>query len=82
MAVNGHLSGSPAFTFPVCIYYFHQFPNLFLITNIIAVPLSGIILYAEIALIAFSWVPFVGVYIGKLVSGLVWMMNKYNSLDK
>ena len=63
-------------TFPVCIYYFHQFPNLFLITNIIAVPLSGIILYAEIALIAFSWVPFVGVYIGKLVSGLVWMMNK------
>lgn len=63
-------------TFPVCIYYFHQFPNLFLITNIIAVPLSGIILYAEIALIAFSWVPFPGVYIGKLVSSLVWVMNK------
>ncbi len=63
-------------TFPVCIYYFHQFPNLFLITNIIAVPLSGIILYAEITLIAFSWVPFVGVYIGKLITGLVWMMNK------
>jgi competence protein ComEC len=22
------------FTFPICIYYFHQFPNYFLITNI------------------------------------------------
>jgi competence protein ComEC len=63
-------------TFPVCIYYFHQFPNLFLISNMIAVPLSGIILYAEIALIAFSWIPFVGIWLGKLVTGLIWVMNK------
>ena len=63
-------------TFPICIYYFHQFPNLFLISNIIAVPLSSLILYAEIVLVAFSWIPFVGVYMGKLVSGLVWIMNK------
>ena len=63
-------------TFPVCIYYFHQFPNLFLISNIIAVPLSSLILYAEIVLVALAWIPFVGVYMGKLVSGLVWMMNK------
>ncbi len=62
-------------TFPICIYYFHQFPNLFLITNIIAVPLSSIILFTEIGLIAFSWIPFVGVYIGKLVGLLVWCMN-------
>jgi competence protein ComEC len=63
-------------TFPVCIYYFHQFPNLFLISNLIAVPLSAIILYAEIILIAFSWIPFVGAWLGKLVTGLVWVMNK------
>ena len=63
-------------TFPVCIYYFHQFPNLFLICNMIAVPLSGIILYAEIILVAFSWIPFVGMYAGKLVTALVWLMNK------
>jgi len=63
-------------TFPVCIYYFHQFPNLFLISNLIAVPLSAIILYAEIILIAFSWIPFVGAWLGKLVTGLVWIMNK------
>lgn len=63
-------------TFPVCIYYFHQFPNLFLISNLIAVPLSAIILYTEIILIAFSWIPFVGTWLGKLVTGLVWVMNK------
>jgi competence protein ComEC len=69
-------SAAQLLTFPVCIYYFHQFPNLFLITNIIAVPLSGFILYAEIALVAFSWIPFVGSYTGKLVNWLVWIMNK------
>lgn len=63
-------------TFPVCIYYFHQFPNLFLITNLIAVPLSTLILFAEIALVAFSWIPFVGMYLGKITGWLVWLMNK------
>jgi len=63
-------------TFPVCIYYFHQFPNLFLITNIIAVPLSGIILYAEILLVAFSWIPLAGQCLGKLVGAMLWLMNK------
>lgn len=63
-------------TFPVCIYYFHQFPNLFLITNVIAVPLSTIILFAEIALVALAFIPFVGEYMGKLCGWLVWLMNK------
>ena len=64
-------------TFPVCIYYFHQFPNLFLISNVIAVPLSGFILYAAIALVTFSQVPYIGSYLGKLVGGLTWCMNKF-----
>jgi competence protein ComEC len=64
-------------TFPVCIYYFHQFPNLFLITNLVAVPLSAVILYAAIALVGFSWVSYIGAYLGKLVGGLTWIMNKF-----
>ncbi len=62
--------------FPICIYYFHQFPLLFLFANIIAVPLSGIILYAEIAVVLFSWIPFVGAYTGKITFWLVWLMNR------
>ena len=62
-------------TFPLCIYYFHQFPNLFFITNLLAVPLSTIILFIEIFLVAFSWIPFVGFYVGKLIALLIWLMN-------
>ena len=64
-------------TFPICIYYFHQFPNLFLITNVVAVPLSTVILYAEIALVASSWIPYANIYLGKIVGWLVGAMNGY-----
>ncbi len=62
-------------TFPICIYYFHQFPNLFFLSNIIAVPLSTVILFAEIILVSFSWLPSVALYIGKITSALIWLMN-------
>ncbi|MES2849749.1 MAG: ComEC/Rec2 family competence protein [Bacteroidota bacterium] len=64
-------------TFPVCIYYFHQFPVLFLFTNLIAVPLSTGILYAAIFLVAFSWVPYVGEFAGKVAGWGLWLMNKF-----
>jgi competence protein ComEC len=41
-------------TTPVCVFYFNQFPNLFLFTNFIAVPVSSIILVGEIALCVIS----------------------------
>ncbi len=63
-------------TFPICLYYFHQFPTVFLFTNIILVPLSTVILFVEIFLVAFSWIPLVGIYVGKLIWWLVWLMNK------
>ena len=63
-------------TFPVCLYYFHQFPTLFLFTNILLVPFSSLILFVEIFLVAFSWVPFAGALVGKLTWWLVWLMNK------
>jgi len=37
-------------TTPISVYHFHQFPLLFLFTNLIAVPLSSFILVAEILL--------------------------------
>jgi competence protein ComEC len=64
-------------TFPICIYYFHQFPVLFLVANLIAVPLSTVILYTEIFLVVFSWVPYVSVFTGKITAWAVWCMNKF-----
>ncbi len=64
-------------TFPLCIYYFHQFPVLFLITNLVAVPLSTIILYVEIFLVAFAWMPFLGLFAGKITGWMLWVMNRF-----
>lgn len=63
-------------TFPICIYYFHQFPTSFLFTNLICVPLSTVILFAEIGLIVLAWIPGAGGLIGKLIYVLTWLMNK------
>ena len=62
-------------TLPICIYYFHQIPVLFLITNLICVPLSTVILFAEIVLIGFSAVPAIAGILGKFVYVLTWSMN-------
>ena len=62
-------------TLPICIYYFHQVPVLFLLANIIAVPVSGIILYAEIVLLIVSPVPVLGLYAGKITSWMLDIMN-------
>ncbi len=64
-------------TFPVCIYYFHQFPNYFLLSNLIAVPLSTIILFAEILLIALSSFNLLASYIGKFTEQLISIMNEW-----
>ncbi len=62
-------------TFPICLYYFHQFPNFFLITNLLTVPLSTIILFAEIILIAFSGIDAIAVLTGKITGQLIMLMN-------
>ncbi len=64
-------------TLPIVLYHFHQFPNLFLLTNLIIVPLSGLILFAEIALLIFSFIPVLGELWGKAVEWMIWIMNLF-----
>jgi competence protein ComEC len=64
-------------TLPVSIYHFHQFPTHFLLTNFVAVPLSSLILLGEILLCIISFIPVVALFIGKILSWLIWMMNSY-----
>ncbi len=62
-------------TFPVCIYYFHQFPNLFLFTNLLTVPLSTIILFAEIFLVLAGTLDVIANTTGLVISWLISFMN-------
>jgi competence protein ComEC len=62
-------------TLPICIYYFHQIPTTFLFTNLICVPLSTCILFAEIALVICAAFPPLALLIGKFIYVLTWCMN-------
>jgi competence protein ComEC len=64
-------------TLPVSIYHFHQLPLLFLITNIVAVPLSSVILFGEIFLCAFFFITPLAQATGKLLHWLIYWMNSY-----
>jgi competence protein ComEC len=62
-------------TLPICIYYFHQIPTTFLFTNLICVPLSTVILFAEIALVICAAFPPLAMLVGKFIYVLTWCMN-------
>ncbi len=62
-------------TLPICIYYFHQIPTTFLFTNLICVPLSTAILFAEIVLIICAAFPPLAMLVGKFIYVLTWCMN-------
>ena len=63
------------FTMPLCIYYFHQLPLTFLITNIICVPLFTVILFTEIFLVGLAPISPLAAIAGKFAYTLTWLMN-------
>jgi len=62
-------------TMPICLYYFHQFPTTFIVTNFVALPLSAAALYIGVVLFLFSWFPFVAKLAGYLLFGCIWCIN-------
>ena len=42
-------------TFPISLYYFHNFPNFFLLSNLLVIPLSNFVLISGMALFAVGW---------------------------
>ena len=62
-------------TTPFTLYYFQQFPNYFLVTNFIAIPLSTLIIYLAMGLLFVSFVPGLSAWIGFLLNKTVWLLN-------
>ena len=70
-------------TVPVSVYYFHQFPNLFLIANLVAVPVSGIIIIGTILLCATYFIPVIASVTGYLLHYLIlWLNNFIEGVNK
>jgi competence protein ComEC len=65
-------------TFSLTLFYFNQFPNYFLLSNLVAIPISTVAMYLSVFLIVVSPFEMVASFIGKLFSYSLWALN--NSL--
>ncbi|MEO8712847.1 MAG: ComEC/Rec2 family competence protein, partial [Parafilimonas sp.] len=71
------------FTLPLVIYHFHQLPLLFLFTNLFVVPLSGVVLIAELILFAFSFWHAAASLMGIFTETCIrWMNDFVEQIDK
>ncbi len=61
---------------PLVIYYFHLFPLSFILANVIAWLLMGLVLVAGIFLIAVSWIPLIADTIAGAITFAVIWFNK------
>jgi competence protein ComEC len=64
-------------TLPLSLYHFHQFPNFFLFTNIVAVPLSSLILIGGILLLFVQFFQFPAMLLGKGLAIMIGFLNSY-----
>lgn len=70
-------------TFPLGLYYFHQFPNFFMISNLIVIPLAFALLIIGLVYFLFHWLPFLSdglLYLFDLLlttlnEGVSWIQN-------
>jgi len=64
-------------TTPFTVYYFQQFPLGFLVSNVIAVPLSSCILYILLLLLFTAPIPIINTATGMLAQKMIQWMNQY-----
>lgn len=62
------------FTFPICLYYFHQFPNYFLLTNLGIVLLAGITVGIGALLIITLKVPLAPLVVAPILSFILFLL--------
>jgi len=79
-------------TFPLGLYYFHQFPLSFLLSNLVAVPISSLAVYVGLGLLVLKGaVAFIGLFApalasvldggpvlaGRVFESMIWLFNEY-----
>jgi len=60
---------------PLSIYYFHQFPGLFFVSNLVIIPVLGFILGLGILVIFLSLLSFLPVVLATFYQGVIGAMN-------
>ncbi|MDR3286827.1 MAG: ComEC family competence protein, partial [Prevotellaceae bacterium] len=60
----------------ISIFYFHVFPNYFIITNILIIPLVTVIMFTVAATLMLSWIPVIGTLVGTFLDICVSAANE------
>lgn len=64
-------------TAPIGLYYFHQFPVLFFISNWVVIPVGNLILFSGTLLFAIGWLPHFGTFVGAMFNRLLHLLNEF-----
>ncbi len=62
-------------TMPLSIYYFHQFPGLFFVTNLLILPLIGVIMAVGVLVVVIAIFCPIPYYLAKIVTYLIILLN-------
>jgi competence protein ComEC len=62
-------------TAPLTIYFFNQFSNYFILTNILVIPIVTLIVYLAMAVFVFSFIPIVANFLGQILAWMVSLLN-------
>ncbi|AFM04518.1 ComEC/Rec2-related protein [Bernardetia litoralis DSM 6794] len=63
-------------TFPICLYYFHQFPTYFWLSGFVVIPAAVVILCGAIAIILFSFFgTMISCFLGVALSYIIEFVN-------
>lgn len=63
-------------TLPLCLYYFHQFPGLFFVTNIVIIPLLSFIMIAGIIVMLIAIVSAPPIIFIEIFEKSIYLLNK------
>ncbi|MFN8310067.1 MAG: ComEC/Rec2 family competence protein [Chitinophagales bacterium] len=63
-------------TAPLSIFYFHQFPTYFLLSNLLVIPASDAVLMLGMLLFALHWLPYLGMWCGRVFYQIVFWMDR------
>lgn len=61
-------------TFPISIFYFGQFPNYFLLANLIVIPGAMLSLWAGLALILIHAIPILNILVAIVLKSVLWVL--------
>ncbi|WP_163392030.1 ComEC/Rec2 family competence protein [Flavobacterium limi] len=63
-------------TLPLCLYYFHQFPGLFFVTNIVIIPILSLIMIVGIVVMILAVFNIAPLFLIQILEKSIYLLNK------